>query len=320
MKIKRQFGFYIRPRPPYDFALTLHKPAGWALFTPFEVFYRKNVLWTALHLEGELTGLKLTNRGSTGKPLILAEVFMKETPSAGQEKTIRETLAGKLNAGQDLEGFYRMARKDPVLKHAVKDLYGMHDTDAANLFAEATLAILLQMAPLKRSGQMWECVIRSYGEQAVFDGVKVFVWPAPEKLAEAGENELKKRCNLGYRARYLAGAAGMIARGGFPSLEELKKMPFPESRRKLLELPGIGDYSADIIGAYPGFPIDAWSAEVFAVLFWGAASAGKGRDLVSKVKKEGLERWGEYCWMAFLYVVHDLPGLSRKLGLDMRLQ
>ena len=318
MNLNRQFGFYINPKAPYDFALTLHKPAGWALFTPFEV-YKDNVLWTALHLNDELTGVKIANRGDAKKPAILTEVFMGSAPSPLRARAMREAIAEKLGANQDLEAFYRLAIKDPILKHTVKDLYGMHDTDAANLFAEATLSILLQRASLKRGEQMWKCLINSYGKAASFDGMKVLVWPAPEELAAVSENELKRKCRVGYRAKYLIGTAEMLERG-FPSPVELKQMPAAESRHKLLELPGIGGYSADIIGAYPGFPMDVWSAEVFATLFWGEVPALEERDLVSKVKQEGLKRWGEHCWMAFLYVVHDLPGLSGKLGFYLRPQ
>jgi hypothetical protein len=295
----------------------VHKPAGWSLFTPFEI-YEEGILWTALHLNGRLLGLKLRNKGTTGKPAVFVEVFMAGVPTPDQKKTIRETLFAKLGADQDLEAFYRMARKDSILKHTVRDLYGMHDTDTAGIFAEATLAILLQMAPLNRSEQMWECVIRNYGEAADFDSRKVLVWPTPERIAAVGPGELKRKCKLGYRAKHLAGTAAMLGKGDFPTLEELKKMPPAESKLKLLELPGIGDYSADIIGPYPGFPIDAWSADVFATLFW-RRKPGRSRDVIDKVKKTGIKRWGEDCWMAFLYVAHDLEGLSSKLGLNLRL-
>jgi 3-methyladenine DNA glycosylase/8-oxoguanine DNA glycosylase len=317
VKLKRRFGFSIRPKAPYNFGLTVHKPAGWALFTPFES-YEEGILRTAFHLNGTLLGLKIRNRGTTGEPAIFVEVFMTGVPTPDQKKTIRETLSAKLGADQDLEAFYRMARKDSILKHAVRDLYGMHDTDTASIFAEATLAILLQMAPLNRSERMWECVIRNYGEIADFDSRKVRVWPTPERIAAAGPAELEQKCKLGYRAKHLVGTAAILGKGDFPRFGELKKMSPAESRRRLLELPGIGDYSADIIGPYPGFPIDAWSADVFATLFWGR-KPGRGRDMIDKVKKAGIKRWGGHRWMAFLYVAHDLEGLSRKLGLNLRL-
>jgi 3-methyladenine DNA glycosylase/8-oxoguanine DNA glycosylase len=235
-------------------------------------------------------GLKLSNRSTTETPMVLVEVFMKEIPSASQRKKIRETLADKLGANQELRAFYRMARKDPIVKYAIRDLYGMHDTDAATLFSEATLAILLQMAPLRRSQQMWGCIIRNYGETAEFDRMKILVWPTPKRLATISQNELRQRCKLGYRARHLIGTARVLSKEGFPTLEDLKKMSPSESRRKLLELPGIGDYSADIIGPYPGFPIDAWSAEVFSALFW-RRQPDSGRNEINKVKTAGLKRW-----------------------------
>jgi endonuclease III-like uncharacterized protein len=148
--------------------------------------------------------------------------------------------------------------------------------------------------------------------------MKILVWPTPERLAVISQNELQQRCKAGYRAKHLVGTARVLSEGGFPTLQDLKKMPPSESKRKLLELPGIGDYSADIIGPYPGFPIDAWSADVFATLFW-RRQPDRGRDVITKVKTAGLEKWGKHCWMAFLYVVHDLSGLSKQLGRNLRL-
>ena len=292
MKLKRRFGFSIRPLAPYNFSLTVHKPAGWSLFTPFEI-YENGILLTALRMDGRLLGLKIRNKGTTGKPLLFVEVFMAGVPASEQKKTIQKALAAKLGAGQDLGPFYSMARKDPILKCAVSDLYGMQDTDTSDIFAEATLAILLQMAPLNRSQQMWECVIRNYGEVADFDGRKVPVWPAPGRIASAGPDQLRQKCKLGYRAGHLVGTAKILERGGFPTLEELKKMTPAGAKRRLLELPGIGDYSADIIGPHPGFPIDVWSADVFATLFWGRRPA-RSRDMINKVKKAGIKRWGEH--------------------------
>ncbi len=62
-------------------------------------------------------------------------------------------------------------------------------------------------------------------------------------------------------------------------------------KKVLLELPGIGDYSADIINPHGGFPIDVWSAEVFAKLFFDK-KPDNNREAVDKVKNEGLKRWG----------------------------
>lgn len=316
-KLNHRFGFYLRPVFPYNFELTVQKPAGWPLFTPFEI-YENGILWTALHIEGMLTGLKLRSAGNTRKPLIKAEVFLKDVLSPIQREVVKKVLASKLTIDEDLSEFYRIAKKDPILKKTIDDLYGMHDTDPGSLFSEALLAILLQMAPLKRSEEMMQCMIRSFGELADFDGRKVYVWPTPESISKLTVSKLSGRCRLGYRSKYVLQLARVLETGNFPTLEELKQFTPQESKRRLLELPGIGDYSADIINPHGGFPIDAWSADVFGKLFYGREPK-EGRAAINRIKAKGIRRWGKYSWMAFLYVVHDLESLSKKIGTSLRL-
>ncbi len=295
----------------------MKKPAGWDLFTPFEV-YDGGVLWTALHIDGILAGLKLRSAGNVERPAIQVDVFLKEAPTSDQKTLVKERLAAKLSTDEDLSEFYRMAEKDSILKHALDDLYGMHDTDFSHLFAAAILVISLQMAPTKRSEEMMECVIKKYGELAEFDGRRIRVWPTLERVAKLSAPELARKCKLGYRAKYIVQLAKVLRKGNMSTLEELGELPPEEAKRKLLELPGIGDYSADILNPHSGFPIDVWSADIFGKLFHGEEPK-EGRAAIDKIKAEGIRRWGKWSWMAFLYVVHDLQNLSKKLGISLRL-
>jgi hypothetical protein len=73
------------------------------------------------------------------------------------------------------------------------------------------------------------------------------------------------------------------------------------------------------MNARTGFPIDAWSVDVFGKLFFGREPRN-ARSAIGRVKKEGLRRWGRRSWMAFLYIAHDLQNLSRRLGTKLRLK
>jgi 3-methyladenine DNA glycosylase/8-oxoguanine DNA glycosylase len=232
-----------------------------------------------------LTGLKLSSKGTIERPLIKAQVFLAETPSAGQKDIIEKALTCRLHIDEDLGAFYFLARKDAILRHTVDDLYGMHDTDPEGLFAEATLAVLLQMAPLKRSEEMMECVIKNFGAVAEFNNKSIHVWPTAADIAGLAAKELGK-CKLGYRAKYIQQLAKVLKQEGSPTIEELRQLVPDEAKRKLLKLPGIGDYSADIINPHGGFPIDAWSADVFGKLFYGSKPE-EGRKEISKIKAEG---------------------------------
>ena len=302
--------------PPYSFELTAHKPAGWPLFSRDEA-WRDGVLHTALHLEGMLLGLRLSSRGTTDDPAVAVRCFAAAEPEAAVKKRIKELLTTMLGADYGLSEFYRMAEKDPVLKLAVRDLYGLHNTRFASLFAAATLAVTLQMAPIARSNRMQDCLIKRYGDTAVFDGHSVACWPEALAVARADVDVLFKDCSLGYRAKFLASAACKVA-GGFPDMEELARMSAEEAKKKIMELPGVGDYSADIINPHGGFSIDVWSADIFGKLFFGA-KAEVGRSSIERIKAEGIKRWGKWSRLAFVYVVHDLPGISRETGLDLRL-
>lgn len=319
VKLPNSFSFVMEPLPPYSFRLTVRKPAGWPLFTPFEV-YENRTLWTATHTRGHLAGIKLISRGTTYRPKISATIFLEDSLAAEELDAIKRSLVHSLGADSGLTEFYGLAREDDILRHVVDDLYGMHSTGPDTIFPEAALAILLQMAPLKRSDEMMSCFISRYGKTAEFDGRSIPVWPLSERIAGLDSLELAVACKLGYRARHLVNLARKLEDDvAFPTMEDLERLEPDEAKRKLLELPGIGDYSADIINPHGGFPIDAWSVEVFGKLFYGEEPTDK-RRAIEGIKREGQRRWGKWSWMAFFYVVQDLKKLSRKLNTKLRLE
>jgi len=312
MKLRYRFSYRVKPVSPYCFKLTLKKPAGWSLFTPFEI-YENETLWSALHLNDQLVGIKSQSLGTTNDPLLRVDVFTKNPATSATRERLKESLNDLLGMNDDLTAFYTFARNDPILKHVIEDLYGMHDTFSSSLFARATLAILLQMTTIKRSNQMMNCVIMRYGQTVEFDGKRIRVWPTYKRISKLTPNQLAKACKLGYRTKLLVKLAKVMTKNRGPTVTALKGLTREEAKHVLMELPGIGDYSADIINRPGGFPIDVWSASVFGKLFFGKEPENS-REAVEIVKREGIRRWGNWSWMAFLYVVQDLENLSRKLN------
>jgi len=315
-KLTHHFSFIIHPIPPYNFEITARKPSGWPLFTRSEI-WRGGTFWTALHIGNELVGVKLRSSGTIKSPQINAEVFLKELPDKSQRVSIQNILTSKLGADNDLSGFYTLAEKDPILKDTVKDLYGLHNTDFSTLFASATLSISLQMAPIARSNQMQECLIERYGEVTEFDGKYVRVWPTAKLISKTNVEEIYKDCKWGYRAKFLVKTAELI-QIGFPTIEDLKQLTPEAAKQKIMELPGIGDYSADLMNPHGGFSIDAWSVDIFGKLFFGK-DAETNRSTIEKIKTEGIIRWGKWARTAFVYVVHDIPRLSKRMGIELRI-
>jgi 3-methyladenine DNA glycosylase/8-oxoguanine DNA glycosylase len=90
-----------------------------------------------------------------------------------------------------------------------------------------------------------------------------------------------------------------------------------EAKAKLMELKGIGEYSADIVSPHPGFALDVWSAKIFSLLILGE-EAESPRSVIPKLKKIAEDRWGQWRGYVFMYVLHDLTNLSNRFNLDLK--
>jgi 3-methyladenine DNA glycosylase/8-oxoguanine DNA glycosylase len=289
---------------PFDFALTVAKPAGWHWSTPAEVF-EKGVLWSAFYLGEKPVGLKLSSPAAGS---VSATAYTEFELSSSDKTHLREALEFGLGKSLDLEGFYRFARKDPVLRSTVEDRYGMRLGRLDELFGRVILAITLQMAQLKRSRQMMGDILSLYGTTVAFDGRKVTLWPMPRRIARLDPMELREKANMGYRAKLLWAAARYFEANPM-SIRELDAMPDDEAVRRIKEIPGIGEYSAGIVLTRYA-PIDAWSVIVMSELLLGTTPE-KPRADINTINQIVAERWGEWSWMAFAYILNDLDNLAR---------
>ena len=300
---------------PFSFELTVHKPAGWSLVTPYEIF-ENGTLWTAMRVHsGRVFGLKLSSLGTVDKPEILCNLFSSEKLRANDKRELSDTVRWLLNLQEDITPFYALAKHDKLVRVLVKDLYGMKSTKGVDLFSKLILAVTLQMAPIKRSDQMMKLLIKEFGERVKFDDKEVLYWPSATRIAKTQVRDLEEKCKLGYRARILRGIAEALLRG-FPSSQELETMTPEEARTKLMELKGIGEYSADITSPHHGFALDVWSARIFGLLLYGVELESP-RDEISKLKKVAEERWGLWRGYVFICVLNDLNNLSSRFGLNL---
>jgi 3-methyladenine DNA glycosylase/8-oxoguanine DNA glycosylase len=300
---------------PYDFSLTVHKPAGWSLLTPHEIF-KNNVLWTGMRLNsGEIFGLKLRPIGDLYKPRISCTVFSLAKIDAHERSELAEEVSWMLETEEDIRKFYGLVEHDPLVQALVHDLYGMRRTRRPDIFPALILAITLQMAPIKRSDQMMNLLIQEYGEKIVFDNKEIQYWPSPKTIAKTSVKELERKCKLGYRANALKSVAETIQKG-FPTLRELENMSAEEAKAKLMQLKGIGDYSADIVTPHPGFALDVWSTKIFSLLLFGKETQDP-REIIPEIKKIAQDKWGKWRGYVFTYVLNDLDNLSKRFNLNL---
>jgi len=264
---------------------------------------------------GEMLGLDLRSVGTVKKPEILCDVFSREKLDINRKREISSLVSWMLSAKEDLRQFYTLAEHDFLVKALVEDLYGMRRTRRPDIFPMLTLAVTLQMAPIERSDQMMNLLIEEYGEKVAFNNKQISYWPSPERIATISVTDLKEKCKLGYRAKILKGIAEAVSHG-FPTLQMLEKMPEQDAKAKLMELKGIGEYSADIISPHPGFALDVWSSKIFSLLLLKERPESP-RDIIPRLKKLAEERWGQWRGYVFTYVLNDIPKLSKRFSLNL---
>ncbi len=307
MQLGKIHRFTLTLPEPFDFHLTVAKPAGWHWSTPREVFL-EGILWSGMYVRDIPVGLKLSARG----PEVMVTVFGKSPLEPDLIEELREQVWAALGGDEDLSGFYRFAGGDPILAAVTDHLYGMRVGMVRDLFGDVILAILLQMAPMSRSDRMMDALLEHYGRTIRFNDREVTLWPRAEEIARVDPAELRETTRIGYRAERLVQAARYLA--DHPLLQkEVYSLTEEEAVRRLTEIPGIGPYSAAII--LGTFPIDVWSVVIFSELFLGTTPEHP-REAIDEVVSVLTERWGIWRWFVFVYVVHDLPYLKEAYHLS----
>jgi 3-methyladenine DNA glycosylase/8-oxoguanine DNA glycosylase len=303
MHLRHKQAFTLTIPGPFDFALTVTKPAGWPWSTPKEIF-ENNTLWTGVRVRDIPVGLVMRAK----KNQVFVRAFTTSPLARKDADELRDMVLTGLGADEDISGFYQFAGNDPVLKKATSDHPGMRIGFLDDIFGGVILAILLQMAPIGRSEQMMEKVLEHFGTTISFDENDVILWPRAEEIADLDPAILRKDAMLGYRAERLVKAAQYIS--GHPiSLRQLAKIPEEEAMKALTEIPGIGKYSAAIIFGQSTPPIDAWSVVIMSELYEGTTPENS-RDEIERVQQALSARWGTWSWLAFAYILNDIDRLA----------
>ena len=156
-----------------------------------------------------------------------------------------------------------------------------------------------------------------FGEKKIFDDNIFFTFPKPEQLHSAKESDLLD-CGLGYRSKYVLATSKKIFCNE-SIFEDLKKLPYFQAKKKLIDFPGVGPKVADCIllfslGKNNAFPIDIWIKRVilryysnyFSKQFISKISTGRAITTsdYNILNEFGRTYFGEYAGYAQEYLYH----------------
>ena len=192
----------------------------------------------------------------------------------------------------------KQIENDPHIRKAIKKYYGMRIVRQDPW--ECLISFLCSSAAnIPKIKLNLEMLSKSFGKRIELNGFEWYSFPNPGEL-----NHYEKivQAKTGFRAKYLKAANDLVNEA---FLRSLRNLSYPEAKKALKQIPGVGDKIADCIllfslGFTEAFPIDTWIKKILQKLYF------KNQVVSSQHLREfGLTYFGRYAGYAqqFLYML-----------------
>jgi N-glycosylase/DNA lyase len=160
----------------------------------------------------------------------------------------------------DFQKIKKQLSKDNVMKKAISNFPGMRIL-RQDPFQCYISFIVSSNSNIPNIQTRLQKLSQRFGERKMIDGMEFFLFPKPEKLANASITDIAK-CGLGYRTKYVKKAA-IVVDNGMINFSSLKKLDYHEARDSLCQVFGIGKKVADCILLFSldkleAVPLDRW--------------------------------------------------------------
>ncbi|MEO6168439.1 MAG: DNA-3-methyladenine glycosylase [Chitinophagales bacterium] len=144
----------------------------------------------------------------------------------------------------DLRPFYKMASKDALLRPLVKKYSGYRIVSMPDLFESLSWAIIGQQINLTFAYRLKQQFVAAFGTKFLWNGQIYYHFPLPQVVAELAPAALLALQFSRQKAEYVITVARAFT-SGLISKEKLSKLSFDEAKQSLLQLKGIGNWTAN---------------------------------------------------------------------------
>lgn len=294
----------LTPTAPFDFDATFHKPDH---FTSGDNTWEPGTRWQTWRWQGEPLGLKFANAGTVEQPKVHVTVFHTREINADSLAALMSEIRYRYNLDLDLSAFYRAFAHDPVLGPAIQRRRGMRPGHPNSLYEYLIIGIVLQNATVRRSIQMFQALLETYGIALAYDHHTLWGLWNPGDLVSASEDDLRA-LKVGYRARAIKRIDDQFAQGLFDEID-LRAQDRDTQMKRLLGLYGVGPATVwyllfDVFHHWDFFNhISPWEQKIYSKLFFD-------QDPEDPAPVEQLlaafERFGAYKQLAVHYLWEDV--------------
>jgi DNA-3-methyladenine glycosylase II len=236
------FESTLKPVAPFNFSKSLEFLSD---FSPMkdEQAVKTGILTKAVQVKGKTIAFKVADKGTIEKPLLEFTAYSEAKFTDETQKLIVDRISFFLSLQDNLKEFYEIAQEDECIQPAIKQFYGHKQVKFLTPFEIACWAILVQRIPMKIAHRMKENIIKKLGGQIKVEGVDYNSFPEPSNLV-AASSELRELVPNKRKAEYVSGVAE-----AFSKVDEhwLRTAPYDEVHDWLMDIKGIGDWSANFV-------------------------------------------------------------------------
>ena len=180
---------------------------------------------------------------------------------------IKSLLNSKTNffrKNDNMQEIIKSISKDEIVKKSVKQYVGLR-IFKQDPFQCMISFIISSNSNIQKIKSSLEKISKKFGTKVKIQNKEFFLFPKPEKLANASIEEIKK-CVVGYRAPFIKQASKMIVLKKI-NFKYLEKCDYQEAKKKICVIPGIGNKVADCILLFSlnkleAFPLDTWMIKI----------------------------------------------------------
>lgn len=267
-KLKKVCCLRLNVKNPFHFRCTFWKPSHFP--TDLEM-HTETTSWRTFRFGRTACGGRFEVEGDQ----VIVTVFSDQRLSAETRKRLVTRINASYGLTEDISGFLSQARKVPVLRSAARNLAGMRMSCPESIFEIAVISLLLQNTTVKRSSQMMRNLLDLYGKVVTFDGVTLRCFFSPEDLLGVTEEELREKCRLGYRAKYLPAFSKFFSE---VDDDELRALGRDAVLSRLQSIKGVGPYTANIVASHAlrdkaVVALDVWNTKIAGSAFLGREDA-----------------------------------------------
>jgi N-glycosylase/DNA lyase len=179
-------------------------------------------------------------------------------------KSILNSKTNFFRKNDNMQEIIKSISKDETVKKSVKQYEGLR-IFKQDPFQCMISFIISSNSNIQKIKNSLEKISKKFGKKVKIQNKEFFLFPKPEKLANASIEEIKK-CGVGYRAPFIKQASKMIVLKKI-NFKYLEKCDYQEAKKNICLIPGVGNKVADCILLFSlnkleAFPLDTWMIKI----------------------------------------------------------